>query len=264
MADFFGLGEISNNTTELTKMIYPDLAQPAVQKIGYALGETLGLVTIPFKYLGLLNQKVDINIKKHLNDYQQKIDSYEPEQIGSVPPEIGVPIIEELTRVTNEELASMYINLLVNASLIDKSRYAHPSFINVIKSLSADEAKIINHYKNDGEYLLVIDIAKSNPLDGTTLSDFGSIFVNVDDNIDLQYKENKSFYFKNLEKLGLLTTNLNFPTFMEDVVNRKAEEIDKQRESFNQLIGHNDNLEEFKGHYVLDNYGKEFVKSINV
>lgn len=264
MADFFGLGEMSASTTELTKMIYPDLAQPAVQKVGNALGETLGLVTIPFRYLGLLNQKVDMNIKKHLQDYQQKIDSYEPEQIGKVTPEIGVPIIEELTRVTNDDLASLYINLLVNASLIDKSRYAHPSFINVIKSLSADEAKIINHYKNGGDPLLIIDIAKSNPFDGTSLNHFGTIFINVDDNIELQYKENKSFYFKNLEKLGLLTLNLNFPTFMKSIVNSKAKEIYEHRRSFQPLMGPDDTFEEFKGHYVLDNYGKEFVKSISV
>ncbi|CAK8583160.1 DUF4393 domain-containing protein [Priestia megaterium] len=264
MADFFGLGEMSASTTELTKMIYPDLAQPAVQKVGSALGETLGLVTIPFRYLGLLNQKVDMNIKKHLQDYQQKIDSYEPEQIGTVTPEIGVPIIEELTRVTNEELASMYINLLVNASLIDKSRYAHPSFINTIKSLSADEAKIINHYKNGGDCLLFIDISKSNSSDGTRYNHFGTIFINVDDNIELQYKENKSFYFKNLEKLGLLTSNLNFPTSMDKVVNDKIEEISRQRRSFESLTESNDLLEEFNGHYVLDDYGKEFIKSISM
>ena len=263
MEDLLGLGKVSNNGLEMIKLVYPDVAQPAIKKVGHALGATTDFVTIPFKYLGLISQKADINIKKHLKDYQQKIDPYPEEQIGSVPPEIGVPIIEELTRVTNDQLASMYVNLLVNASLVDKSRYAHPSFLNVIKSLSADEAKIINHYKYNRDPLLVIAILKNNSLDGT-LTDFGQIFINIDDHVDLQYKENKSFYFNNLEKLGILTADHNFPSFMEDVVASKSQEILNQREHFNKLIEDNDNLQELNAGYVLSDYGKEFIKSISV
>lgn len=117
MKDLLGAGELSSNSLELVKTVYPDLAQPAAKKVGTALEMTLDFLMIPIKYLGLIGKKHDINIQKSLKDYQAIIDAHPLENIGTVPPEIGVPIIEDLTRVTNEELSSIYVNLLVNASL---------------------------------------------------------------------------------------------------------------------------------------------------
>lgn len=263
MKDLFGTGELSTNTLELAKTVYPDLAQPAVKKVGIALEMTIDFLTIPIKYLGMIGKKHDINITKHLNDLQQKIDSYPEEEIGTVPPEIGVPIIEDLTRVTNAELAEMYINLLTNASIIDKSKYAHPSFIHVIRSLSTDEAKIINHYKNNRDSLMIISLLKNNSLDDTTTL-FGELFLNIDENIDLQYKENKSFYILNLEKLGLITSNPNFPNDLQLLVQNKLQEIEAQKQSYYGSLGINETLDEVEHTIVLTNYGREFIKSITL
>ncbi len=53
--------------------------------------------------------------------------------------------------MSNEELRNLYIELLAKASTKDLNENAHPSFINIINSLSPDEAillKILNKIKH--------------------------------------------------------------------------------------------------------------------
>ena len=77
-----------------------------------------------------------------------------PEDVSEVPPEIGVPIIEKLSYVTNEELRKLYIELLAKASIKEENDKAHPNFINIINSLSPDEANLLSYFKSVAKYLL--------------------------------------------------------------------------------------------------------------
>ncbi|MDP4550866.1 DUF4393 domain-containing protein [Alkalihalobacillus macyae] len=265
MKDLTGIGELSANTMELVKMVYPDLLQPGVKKVGIALESTIDFLSIPVKHLGKIGQKSDINISNHLNNYKVKLEKVPSDEIGTVPPEIGVPIIEDLTRVTNGDLASMYVNLLVNASTISRSKYTHPSFINLIRSIAGDEAKIINHYKNGGEPILVKEFIIEDSKDGT-ISKFDQLFINLEDHIELQYPNNKSFYFSNLERLIVIDGEPNFTDDMASVVNEKTTLINSRVQENNDKIQSlsNKSLSEIDLAYKLTNYGKDFVRSISI
>ncbi|MDQ0208874.1 hypothetical protein J2S05_003698 [Alkalicoccobacillus murimartini] len=144
MSDKLGIGKLSESSVEVIKLVYPDLAQPGLRKVGQALETVLELsntILLPAK---LASTSANFYFKKWMKKYGENLDVIPDDEIGTVIPEIGLPVIEELLKITNEEVAEMFINLLTNASHIDKSRNSHPSFIQVIRNLSKDEAKILN------------------------------------------------------------------------------------------------------------------------
>ncbi len=61
------------------------------------------------------------------------MENLSEEQICEVAPEVGVPVVEKLAYVTNQELSEMYVELLAKASQTQEANAAHPSFANIIK-----------------------------------------------------------------------------------------------------------------------------------
>lgn len=276
MDDFFGLGKLSDNSVEVFKEIYPDLAQPALRKVGIALEATIDFTTIPFKYLGMVSKKADLKIKKNLNNYQSKLDSIDSSEIGSVPPEIGVPILEELTRITNEELTEMYINLLVNASTVENSRYAHPSFINVLKNISSDEAKIIDFImKNKNNLPIYIRYERYNNVSAAV--PITDNINNISNLVDLSFPDNNSFYMKNLISLGIIEAKdlyyrfqvEQYESFEKSIkeIKEDANRIMKEMIEFERKNGEYASKYELRGmwgHFKVTDYGKEFFKGITL
>ncbi|TDL34582.1 DUF4393 domain-containing protein [Jeotgalibacillus sp. S-D1] len=269
MKDLFGAGELSANTVELAKIVYPDLAQPGVKKVGIALEMTIDFLTIPIKYLGMIGKKYDINIQKSLQDYRIKMDHQPIKNIGTVTPEIGVPIIEDLTRVTNGELASLYVDLLVNASTINKSEYVHPSFINVLRSLSFDEAKIIK--------ILSAGFTSFSFINYRRVDENGSIvpldtFNNVSDIVELTFPENSEFYMINLVKLGILERTETYLAPEQRNYKKLMEKHKHVYDDFKRSLQSLDDTDPIKkskvdilqGRYRITKYGEQFIQSITL
>lgn len=274
MDDPLGIGKLNENSAEIIKLIYHDLAQPAVQKVGYALGATLDCITIPFKYLSLFAKEADVRINKRLNEYASKLEEYNEEDIGVAPPEIGVPIIEELTRVTNDELAELYVNLLVKASLIENSKYAHPSFINVLKSLSGDEAKIINYLSNmnEDEYgIMFIEFGKTN-FSGESFIPLSDKENNIDELVELEFPDNKIFYITNLTTQGIIDSLNAHPVTKKDSYKEFERKLQPEIEEIKQVISNSNKEKRTRdqdkffaqwGIHRLTRFGEAFIKSIN-
>lgn len=134
--DITGLGEFSSIFLEL----YKDMAQPAARNVGLGLAA----ITSVGLFLHLLTSwgtdRLNICLKNNLEKYSERIKDTPVEDISEVPPEIGIPIIEKLSYVTNEELRDLYVELLAKATIKEENDKAHSSFINIINSLSPDEA----------------------------------------------------------------------------------------------------------------------------
>lgn len=81
------------------------------------------------------NKNAGVFLKHHMEKYKENMEKIPEEEIAIVPPTLGLKIIDELLTVTNEDIAELFINLLTNASTLSGVRYAHPSFIEVIKNI---------------------------------------------------------------------------------------------------------------------------------
>src|SRR3990172_1019024 len=132
----------------LLKELYGDLAKPGVSQVGKALGSVLGLGNTILWPITLMNEKANIALKRNLEKYREQIKEVPEDELTEVPPEIGVPITEKLSYVTNEELSNLYVNLLAKASTFKTAESAHPSFVNIINNLSPDEALLLEQFRD--------------------------------------------------------------------------------------------------------------------
>lgn len=119
---------------------------------------------------------------------------------------IFVPAIQQLSYSTDDEiLKHTYKKLLASSMDLDKQMYVHPSFVNIISQLNADEIKLLNS--------LVCVTAKSYPLINlrfkvgnqqglgiTQIKYFTDIGYGVCDR-----PQNICVYLENLERLKLIT-----------------------------------------------------------
>ena len=86
----------------LLKQVYGDLAKPGVTQVGLALSTVLGLGSTILWPIQLLNERTKLFLEANLERYREKLAGVSPEQIVPVPTEIGVPLAEKLSYVTDK------------------------------------------------------------------------------------------------------------------------------------------------------------------
>jgi hypothetical protein len=124
--------------------VYEDALQPAAKEIGTALqtvAKTIHIVLAPVSALvwGYDQIKEFVSTK-----VAEKLAGVPPERMATPPPNVAGPALEALRFTGHEEsLRDMYANLLA-ASMDTKTAFeAHPSFVEIIKQISPDEARIL-------------------------------------------------------------------------------------------------------------------------
>ncbi|MGP5209923.1 DUF4393 domain-containing protein [Psychrobacter alimentarius] len=190
--------ETSNN---ILLEVYGDLLKPGVSQVGQAIGTLIGLGNTLLMPLALKNEKSKINIQNNLNIYRQKLETISEENIQSVVPEIGVPILEKLMYVSDETLVDLYTELLAKASDKEQCKSTHPSFVNIINNLSPKESKLLDVI--DKSTKAVVDV---NVVVGESRKPCEQISEFVLD--DEYYDKNLTAYLSNLVGLGLIEINL--------------------------------------------------------
>lgn len=190
--------ETSNN---ILLEVYGDLLKPGVSQVGQAIGTLIGLGNTLLMPLALKNEKSKINIQNNLNIYRQKLETISEENIQSVVPEIGVPILEKLMYVSDETLVDLYTELLAKASDKEQCKSTHPSFVNIINNLSPKESKLLDVI--DKNIKAVVDV---NVVVGESRKPCEQISEFVLD--DEYYDKNLTAYLSNLVGLGLIEINL--------------------------------------------------------
>lgn len=133
----------------------------------------------------------------------KKLAKVPPEDIQAPKAHIGVPAIDAL-RYTGAEpdLADLYANLLATAMDRKTAFSAHPGFVDMIKNMSPDEARIMRFLASNNNYLL-IDIHHITTAD--------SSYVLLHRHVSLLGIDAKchhpalaASYLDNLERLGLV------------------------------------------------------------
>lgn len=194
--------EVTKGISEIGNKVYDDALKPTLKSVGGTLGnivDFLGIATMPLKYY---SEKVRLNFAHRLEQYKQKLESVPEEKRCEVLPEIGIPALQALPYTTNDDVADLFTNLLTNASNIDMVQYAHPSFTEMIKRLSPDEARIVKYLKGR-DYVCYSDF-KGNAKNG---NGFNTIFRHVTllaNEVKLNYPGNENAYMSNLVSLGIL------------------------------------------------------------
>lgn len=93
--------------------IYGDVAKPGVKQVGKALDTVLGLGNTLLWPVYLVNEKSKLSIQKNLESYRKKLENIPEDKIINVAPEIGVPIAEKLSYVSDESISNLYVTFLL-------------------------------------------------------------------------------------------------------------------------------------------------------
>lgn len=184
--------------------VYQDAVQPLAKEVGKALGtvgRTVNAALLPIRGLVWGMEQIEDFVQSKIT---KKLQGTPPENIQTPDLSIAGPAIESL-RFTGhkEDLAEMYANLL--ATSMDKStaKNAHPGFVEIIRSLSGDEARILSYLigVNDAP---VVDLRSVNNKvgEGWDVLQYYVSTIGVD--AGCEHEELMGSYLKNLERLGLV------------------------------------------------------------
>lgn len=185
---------------------YKDTLQPTFKAIG-------SVVALPFQAIDVALSKPKLWVaEKHYN-YERTCQLLAekmkdiPEDI-IVPPEnyVAVPALQQIAYCfDSDELRDMYANLLANSMNKVVKNGVHPGFVDIIKQLSPDEAKIMKYLFTANNTIPTITVRAINDKDEgyDIVKNFSNVgeLSKCDNTLDI----NK--YFDNLIRLGLLRTS---------------------------------------------------------
>ncbi|WP_298091226.1 DUF4393 domain-containing protein [uncultured Sphingomonas sp.] len=181
-------------------LVYKDLAQPGVRQVGKALSTVLQLGNTLLLPIRLANETARKFEERKFSEIADRFSSIPEQDTIDVSPEIGVPIMENLSRTEDISLRSMYIELLAKAATNSTASQAHPSFTQVISSLSPDEAIFLKHLSTASRHPIV-DISLKLGANGgrNVIADLITLPPQ-----GLAFRSNTPLYVSNLAGLGIL------------------------------------------------------------
>jgi hypothetical protein len=124
--------------------IYQDAVQPAAKEIGTALqtmAKTLHIVLAPVSALVWGYEQITDFISTKV---AEKLKGVPIEKIATPKPNVAGPALESLRYTGHEEtLRDLYANLLAASMDTRTASGAHPAFVEIIRQLTPDEARIV-------------------------------------------------------------------------------------------------------------------------
>ena len=247
--------EVAKNASELANNFYADL-RPIVQPVTKCIGAVLDLAVSPVLYY---SEKAQINFKHRLEQYKKKLEDVKEEDRCEVHPEIGVPIMQVLHYTTNDEIAELFTNLLASASVIGMAGSAHPAFVEFIKHMSPDEAKIVQFMKGK-DYIpyLTLRTHLEEPNKGFLTPIENAVSIGAE--VELIYPHNINVYLSNLLSMGIIQNAVSMHLMDDSLYERikeynHLEEVETRYEHQNGIKS----VDYRKGYYFVSDIGKLFI-----
>ena len=198
------LGKAVDQAGGVLEKAYADIAHPTAKSLGNTvslLPRTVGV------WLGKWEKWVingEESIRLTAEAVRGKAASVPEDKLTEPEPYVAIPAIQQLSYCSDsDELRELYANLLVSSMHLDKKAAVHPAFVDVIKQLTPDEAKLLKYiYNTSSKSIAIIDVImhvsgeKAGVL--TMVKGYSNIFREI-----LQYPDNYDVYVENLIRLNL-------------------------------------------------------------
>ncbi|EGT4384001.1 DUF4393 domain-containing protein [Cronobacter malonaticus] len=202
------VADVANAVAAVAKEvpIYQDALQPAAQEIGKALGTVAKLVNVALAPVSGLVWGYEQIRGFTATKVAEKLKGVSPEKIVTPSPNVAGPAIEALRYTGHEEsLSEMYASLLATAMNKDTIQKAHPAFVDIIKQLTPDEAKIVRGFAENGINNPLVSI-KASPPNESLSKGFQVVlrnFSQIGQRAGCEFNELVPVYLDNLVRMGL-------------------------------------------------------------
>jgi len=183
--------------------IYQDALQPAAKEIGKGLetvAKTIHIALAPIAALvwgyGQIREFVTTRVAEKLKAIPQ-------ERIKTPSPTVAGPALEALRYTGHEEnLRELYANLLATSIDSETAASAHPAFVDIIKNMAPDEAKIMRFFATRTPYPVVDLKITFKEGGGFKILHRNVSLIGVDAGCD--HPQFGANYLDNLSRLGLI------------------------------------------------------------
>lgn len=189
---------------------YNDLVHPSAKSVGKMLSLLPRTVAIWLSSWDRWVVNREESIARTIDAMGSRVDEIPEDHLTEPPAHIAVPAIQQLSYCyDSEDLREMYANLLLSSMDDRVAEYVHPSFVQILKEISPDEAKLLGSMAGlgtDGPIsipLIDLRIVRSNEIVPsewkTIVSGYNECCLTV-----CEHPEQSLVYLGNLDRLGIL------------------------------------------------------------
>lgn len=197
------VGELVGQTSGVLEKAYDDLAHPTAKSLGNTaslIPRTIGV------WLGKWEKWVingEESIRLTAEAVREKADKIPEEKLTEPEPYVAIPAVQQLSYCYDSEvLREMYANLLVSSMNTDTKGQVHPAFVDIIKQLTPDEAKLLKSIAKETSYIPLIDL-QIQLGSGRGHIPFLKNYTNIGDRV-CDTPTNICAYIENLDRLKLV------------------------------------------------------------
>ncbi len=195
---------------EVAPEAYKDGFKPAVQETGKLLGRVPRAINSLFSPIDIWITKREYKVEEVKAILAKKLKDVSEDKLTTPEPYIAVPAIEAISySMDNEQLKNMYANLLARAMLKSEQSKVHPSFVEIIKQLSPNDALLFKE---------IMEREASPIIHLSVVQDIG----NNEYHYNLNWKDNyneSNVSLSNLQRLGLIEIPNKKVYSLDDVYN---------------------------------------------
>jgi hypothetical protein len=208
--------------------IYQDAVQPAAKEVGIALqtvAKSIHVALAPIKGLVWGYERIVAYLDAKLSE---RLKDVPPERLITPNPIVAVPVMQSLLYTAQEEdLREMFGNLLATSMDKEVAKNAHPSFVELIKQLSPDEARLVRYLSTQNKFVKreytppgFAKVAIVVHFDSDTREPWNVSYGDIAERAGILYKDLFESYLDNLTRLGLLEINHRnaYPDINEDAL----------------------------------------------
>lgn len=186
--------------------VYQDVLQPAAREFGIALqtlAKTIHIVLAPISVLVWGYAEIKDFVSTAV---AAKLKHVPPENIVTPKPNVAGPLLESLKYTGHDQtLRDMYANLLATAMDSRTASGAHPAFVEIIRQLTSDEARIIRLF-TQSRPLPIVTVRLQFKVETETERGGKDVLVNfslLGYEAGCEFPRLTSLYLDNLCRLGL-------------------------------------------------------------
>lgn len=152
--------EIVRQSSGVLNEAYKDIVQPSAKPAGAVLSLIPRSIRIMLSRWERWVTNGEESIARTAGAIAEKAEKIPENRQREPEPYVAIPAIQQICySYDSDELREMYANLLVNAMDSAASDGVHPSFVEIIRQLTPDEAKLLSILPREiGEYIPVVDV----------------------------------------------------------------------------------------------------------
>jgi abortive infection alpha-like protein len=140
----------------IVKDVYQDAVQPAAKEVGVVLQtvvKTVNAALLPLRTLIWGFERIETWLIPTL---AEKLKDVPKERIITPNPTVSGPTLEALRFAGHEpSLRELYANLLATSMDSDSAPEAHPAFVEILRQLTPDEARIVGQFPLNRPFPLI-------------------------------------------------------------------------------------------------------------